>query len=62
MANYTLFYKGVASTPHTAGLMNLDTKEIICQIDTMKETGKETRKYYNKIMGLLKEKYGTLVN
>lgn len=58
---YMIFYIGVASTPHTVGLKNLTTNEVITQIDVSKTTGKETRKRTYKMVGILKSKYQHLL-
>jgi hypothetical protein len=41
-------------------LKNITTNEIIHEISTDRPTGKETRKAYQKYMGILKRKYLTL--
>lgn len=55
-----LFYTGLASTPYSVGLLNITTGERICEISTARETGKETRKAYQKYMTILKSKFGKL--
>ena len=55
--DYILFYTGLASTPNSVGLKNITTNEIIHEISTDRPTGKETRKAYQKYMGVLKRKY-----
>jgi hypothetical protein len=60
--NYMLFYTGLASTPNTVGLKNLDTGEKIHEITVARDSGKETRLMYNKYMGILKRKYSSLCN
>jgi hypothetical protein len=57
-----IFYNGVASTPHTIGLKNLTTNEVISQICVSKPTGKETRKRAYNIVRILKAKYSHLIN
>jgi len=60
--NYMLFYNGLASTPNSVGLKNLTTNEVVCEISTDRPSGKETRKAYQKYMGVLKRKYAHLLN
>ena len=55
-----LFYTGLASTPSSVGLKNLTTNEIVCEISTDRPSGKDTRKAYQKYMGILKSKYNHL--
>ena len=57
-----LFYSGLASTPNSVGLKNLITNEVVCEISTDRPSGKETRKAYQKYMGVLKRKYTHLLN
>jgi len=57
-----LFYSGLASTPYSVGLKNLSTNEVVCEISTDRLSGKETRKAYQKYMGILKRKYTHLLN
>jgi hypothetical protein len=57
-----LFYSGLASTPNSVGLKNLSTNEVVCEISTDRPSGKETRKAYQKYMGVLKRKYTHLLN
>ena len=59
--NYMLFYTGLASTPNSVGLKCITTNEVICEISTSKPSGKETRKCYNKMIGILKEKFSCLL-
>lgn len=59
---YMLFYTGLASTPDSVGLKCLTTGEIICKIETSRPTGKETRRFYNKVVTKLKEKFNSLIN
>lgn len=59
---YMLFYSGLASTPSSVGLKNLSTNEVVCEISTDRPSGKETRKAYQKYMGVLKRKYTHLLN
>jgi len=59
---YMLFYSGLASTPNSVGLKNLSTNEVVCEISTDRPSGKETRKAYQKYMGVLKRKYTHLLN
>jgi len=58
---YMLFYTGLASTPNSVGLKCLTNNEVICEINTSRETGKETRKAYNGFSALLKRKYKSLL-
>lgn len=58
---YMLFYTGLASTPNSVGLMDLTNDTIVCRISCSRPTGKETRKCYEKYVGILKRKYQQLV-
>ncbi len=59
---YMLFFTGLASTPNSVGLKNMDTNEVVCEISTDRPTGKETRAAYEKYSKLLKQKYNLLCN
>jgi len=56
--NLGIYYKGLASTPTAAGVIDWDTNAIIEEINTSKPTGKGTRAAYEKAVKLLKSKYG----
>ena len=58
---YMLFFTGLASTPFSVGLKNLDRNEVVCEISTDRPSGKETRNAYNKYSNILKEKYKDLI-
>lgn len=58
---YIIFYTGLASTPFTVGLKCLTTNEIVCEISCSRETGKETRKAYEKYKDILNSKYSNLL-
>ena len=58
---YVIFVDGLASTPTNVSLFCLTTNEIINTIDVSKPTGKETRKFYSKIMKLLNKKYQSIL-
>lgn len=58
---YMLFYTGLASTPDTVGLKCLTTNEVIHEISVSEPTGKGTRARYQKMIGILKNKYSHLL-
>lgn len=59
--NYFIFYTGLASTPNSVGLKCLTTNETICEISVACDSGKETRKKYNKVLNLLRRKYRNIL-
>jgi len=58
---YRLFFTGLCSTPWTVGLLNTTTGEKIHEISVDCETGKETRRKYEKMMVKLKTKYAHIL-
>jgi hypothetical protein len=59
--DYKLFYTGLASTPFTVGLKCTTTNEIICEINVSMPKGSDTRKRYEKMLSLLRNKYQSLL-
>ncbi len=57
---YYIYYKGIASTPYEVGLMNIDSKEVVCSISWECKTSKEDRAKYNKYIAILRRKYTEL--
>lgn len=61
MLKYTMYYRGLASTPDCIGIVCNTTNEIICQIETARDTGKETRRVFEKYCNVLKQKYSAIL-
>lgn len=59
--NYQLFYTGLASVPNSVGLKCLTTNEVICEIETACDSGKQTRIKYQKYLTILKNKFKAIL-
>ena len=59
--NYILFYTGLASTPNTVGLKCINTGEVIHEISVACNSGRNTRKKYNKYLSILNKKYASIL-
>jgi hypothetical protein len=57
---YIIFYTGLASTPFTVGLKCETTNEVIHEINVSRPTGRATRERYEKMKGILENKYNHL--
>lgn len=59
---YRLFFTGLCSTPFTVGLLCETTNEVIHEINVDCPKSSDSRKRYDKMMGILKVKYSTLID
>lgn len=59
---YIIFYTGLASTPNSIGLKCITTNMVVCEIETARPSGKETRKRYNKMKNYITETYSSVLN
>ena len=58
---YMIFYTGLASTPNSVGLKCITTNLVVCEIETARPTGAETRKRFNKMKKYIEETYSNLL-
>lgn len=58
---YYIYFTGLASTPNEIGLFCLTTNEVICRISTSRETGKDTRKAFQKYKKILNNKFKSIL-
>lgn len=58
---YGIFFTGLCSTPTSVMLKRIDTDEVICRIGVDKPRSRDARARYDKMVGILKKKYKSIL-